>query len=215
VEQARLFIEQAESLGETPEDPLVLFSVLYGFWAANYVAFNGDAVCDLAAQFLALAEKQKATGPLAIGHRLMATSLLHTGDIAAARAHFDQAIALYDAAEHRPLGVRFGQDVGVTILSFRSLALWILGYPEAALADTEQACEHAREIGQAATLMYALVVTLLTLIHYRDNATAATQFGELVPLADEKGALFWKVLGMLNHGCVLALTGLCGTRPIR
>ena len=206
-EQARLFIEQAEALGETPEDPLVLFSVLYGFWVANFVAFNGDVCHDLAAQFLALAEKQKATGTLAIGHRLMATSLLHTGDIAAVRAHFDQAIALYDAAEHRPLGVRFGQDVGVTILSFRSLALWILGYPEAALADTEQACEHAREIGQAATLMYALAVTLSTLIHCRDHATAATQSGELVTLADQKGALFWKAFGMLNHGCVLALTG--------
>ena len=43
-EQARLLIEQAEALGEPPEDPLLLFSVLYGFWVANYVAFNGD-VC--------------------------------------------------------------------------------------------------------------------------------------------------------------------------
>ena len=35
VERARLLIEQAEALGEPPEDPLLLFSVLYGFWAAN------------------------------------------------------------------------------------------------------------------------------------------------------------------------------------
>ena len=32
VERARLLIEQAEALGEPPEDPLLLFSVLYGFW---------------------------------------------------------------------------------------------------------------------------------------------------------------------------------------
>ena len=43
-EQARLLIEQAEALGEPPEDPLLLFSVLYSFWAASYVAFNGDVV---------------------------------------------------------------------------------------------------------------------------------------------------------------------------
>ena len=42
-ERARLLIEQAEALGEPAEDPLLLFSVLYGFWVANYVAFNGDA----------------------------------------------------------------------------------------------------------------------------------------------------------------------------
>ena len=42
MERARLLIEQAEALGEPPEDPLLLFSVLYGFWAANFIAFNGD-----------------------------------------------------------------------------------------------------------------------------------------------------------------------------
>jgi class 3 adenylate cyclase/tetratricopeptide (TPR) repeat protein len=134
-EQARLLIEQAAALGEPPEDPLLLFSVLYAFWAANQAAFNGDAMRDLAAQFLALAEKQRATAPLMIGHRLMGTSLLQTGDIAEARGHLDQAIALYDPADHRPLATRFGHDVGVAILSFRSWALWLLGHPEAALRE--------------------------------------------------------------------------------
>ena len=147
VEQARLLIEQAEALGEPPEDPLLLFSVLYGFWVGNYVAFNGDVMRKLAAQFLALAEKQGATVPLMVGHRLMGTSLLFTGDIAQGRAHFDQAVALYDPAEHRPLATRFGQDVGVAILSYRSWALWLLGYPEAALADVRaraQGCARDR-----------------------------------------------------------------------
>jgi hypothetical protein len=47
---------------------------------------------DLAVQFLALAEKQRATVPLMIGHRLMAVSLLCTGDMpggtAIGRSHF-------------------------------------------------------------------------------------------------------------------------------
>jgi hypothetical protein len=86
----------------------------------------------------------------------MAMSLLCTGDIAAGRAHFDQALAHYEPAEHRPLATRFGQDVRVAILSYRSWALWFLGYPDAALPDAEQALKEAREIGQAATLMYAL-----------------------------------------------------------
>ena len=197
-ERARLLIEQAEALGEPPEDPLLLFSVLYGFWVANYVAFNGDVMRELAAQFLALAEKQGATVPLMIGHRLMGTSLLYTGDIAEGRAHFDQAIALYDPAEHRPLATRFGQDVGVAILSYRSLALWLLGYPEAALADAEHALKDAREIGQAATLMYALVIASLTHILCGNYAAANAQVDELVALADEKGALFWKALGMMD-----------------
>ena len=137
-ERARLLIEQAEALGEPPKTPLLLFSVLYGFWVANYVAFNGDVVRERAAQFLALAEKQTAIVPLMIGHRLMGNSLLYTGDIAQGRAHYDQAMALYDPAEHRPLAMRFGQDAGMTMLVIRSWALWLLGYPEGALADREK-----------------------------------------------------------------------------
>ena len=51
VERARLLIEQAEALGEPPEDPLLLFSVLYGFWVANFIAFNGDVCASLLRSF--------------------------------------------------------------------------------------------------------------------------------------------------------------------
>src|SRR5262249_57798092 len=92
VEQARQFIERAEALGEPPEDPLLLFSVLYGVWAASYVAFSGDVTRELASQFIALAEKQKQIIPLIIGHRLLGTSLMLTGDIPNGRAHFNHAL---------------------------------------------------------------------------------------------------------------------------
>ncbi len=55
---------------------------------------------------------------------------------------------------------RFGQDVRVSARSYRSWAWWMLGYPAAALVDADRALEDAREIGQAATLMFALQVTL-------------------------------------------------------
>jgi predicted ATPase len=184
-----------------------LFSVLHGFWAASHVAFNGDVVRELATQFLALAEKQEATAPLMIGHRNMGMSLLYAGDIAEARAHYDQALTLYDPAEHRPLATRFGQDVRVSVLSARAQALWLLGYPEAALAGTEQALKEAREIGQAATLMYALCVTGLTHLFCGDYAAALAQSDELATLTDEKGAAAWKAAGVAYKGFVSALTG--------
>jgi len=207
VERARLLIEQAEALGEPPEDPLLLFSVLYGFWVANLAAFNGDAIRELAAQFLALAEKQGAIGLLMIGHRVMGQSLLFLGEIAESRIHYHQAIALYDPAAHRPLATRFGQDARVTSTSLRSLALWLLGYPEAGLADIQHALKDAREIGQAATLMYALAFASCALVFCGNYATAMMQFDELAALADEKGAILWKGSAMAQQGCVLTLIG--------
>jgi predicted ATPase len=206
VERARLLIEQAEALGEPPEDPLLLFSVLYGLWVANLVAFNGDVMRELAVQFLALAEKQSATGPLMLGHRLMGLSLLHTGNIADGRAHLDHAFTLYDYAEHRPLATRFGQDIGAATLCWRSLAFWLLGYPEAALADTEHALAVAREIGHSATLMYVLNFSAWTHIHCGNYAAATAMIDEFSALKDQTGSLFWAAWGMMQRGCVLALT---------
>jgi predicted ATPase len=206
-ERARLLIEQAKALGEPPEDPRLLFSVLYVFWAANLVSFNGDALRELAAQFLALAENQAATGPRLVGHRIMGASLLHTGDISEGRAHYDQALALYDPAEHRPLATLFGHDARVAILSHRSIGLWSLGYPEAALADADRALKYAREIGHAATLMFALTIPLFTHVQCGRYATANLQSDEVVALGDKKDTLFWKAQGMMNQGCVSVLTG--------
>ena len=206
-ERARLLIEQAEAIGEPVEDPLLLFSVLYGFWGANFIAFNGDAMRELAAQFLTLAEKQGTTVPLMIGHRLMGISLTFTGDLAEGRAHYDQALALYDPMEHRPLAARLGLDARVAGLSFRNWALLFLGYPEAALADADHALEDAREIGQAATLMNALSFAASSRILCGNYGTANAFGDELIPLADEKGAAFWKAVGMLMQGWLFALTG--------
>jgi len=202
-----VLIEQAEALGEPPEDPLLLFSVLYGFWIANYVAFNGEVMRELASQFLTLAEKQQATAPLMIGHRLMAISLLCTGDMAQGREHCDRAFALYDPAAHRSLATRFGQDAGVAILSYRGPVLFLLGYPEAALVDAEHALKDAREIGQAATLMFALAHAWLVYLQCRKHAEATAQADELAALADEKAALFWKAGAMTARGYAFAVAG--------
>ena len=206
-ERARLLIEQAEAIGEPPEDALLLFSVLYGFWVAKVVAFNGDAIRQLAAQFLALAEKQMATIPLMVGHRLMGLSLLSTGDLAGGRTHFDRALVLYDPSEHRPLATRFGQDTRAAALSYRAIGLWALGYPRAALADVDYALKDAREIGQAATSMYTVVGALFTLIHCGYYARATALSDELVTLAEEKNSGFWKAYGLILQGCALGATG--------
>ena len=61
-----------------------------GPWTVNYVRVQRRLVREFAAQFLTLAESRTGTVPSMIGHRLMGTSLLHTGDIDAKSRHFDR-----------------------------------------------------------------------------------------------------------------------------
>jgi predicted ATPase len=214
VEQAHLLIEQAEALGEPPEDPLLLFVVLYGIWVANAGAFNGDAVRELAAQFLTLAEKQGAPVPLMVGHRIMGVSLMFTGNLVESRDHFDRAVdhfdravALYDPVQHRAFAARFGQDPGAALLAFRSLAQWLLGYGEGAAATADRALEIARNSSEVSTLMYVLFFISPLHLLMGNYATAAAQAQELLALAEEKLASFWIERATFVRGCILASTG--------
>ena len=158
-------------------------------------------------QFLELAEKQEASVPILVGHRLLGLSLFITGNLAEGRAHLNRALELYNPTEHRPSAMRFGQDARTTALSYRSWVLWLLGYPAAALADVEHATREVREIGHAASLMHNLTVTSVIYILCGRYAAANALCDDLVPLEEEKGALMWKAWTMLNRGCLLAITG--------
>jgi predicted ATPase len=207
--RARLLIEQAEALGEPPEDPLLLFTVLHALHIVDFVAFDGDAAREGAAQILALAEEQGSKVELIVGRLSMGDSLFLTGNMVEGRAYLDQAIMLCDPVEYRSLDLRswFLVDPRVTALIYRALALWALGYPEAALASAEQALSDAREIGNPAFLMNTMAVTCLTQLFSGNYAIAKAQSDEIILLAEEKGSLFWKMSGMIRRACLLALTG--------
>jgi predicted ATPase len=206
-EQARLLIANAEKQGESPDDPLLLFSVLYGFWVANRMAFKGPIACELAEQFLDLAQKQSAAAPRMIGHMMLGISLVLVGAPSKGRKHLDQVIELYQPSQHRGLATRFGHDVRMTAYCWRALALWLLGYPDGAAVDMELALADADEIGHAATSMFALSHVSLAHTFRRDYAKAEELAARLVALGEEKGSLYWKSYGSMLQGWLHSQTG--------
>jgi predicted ATPase len=87
------------------------------------------------------------------------------------------------------------------------MVMWCLGYPDAALRDADQALQDARKLGQAATLMVALSCSTRPYFLCGDYASAGPVLDELVALADEKGAAWWKAFGTLLRGEVFGETG--------
>jgi class 3 adenylate cyclase/predicted ATPase len=207
-EQAGAMIDHAMSLGETQDDPLLRFSVMYGLWASSYVAIDLDAALTLAKQFLTAAEAPDATtAPRVIGNRLMGTTLMMLGQFEAAQAHLDRAIAFYMPEQHRPLAARFGQGIGATVLAYRAWTLWPLGYPRAALRSAYDLIENGRELNHAGTLMYALFHAAVTKILCGQVTAAGTDARELIVLAEEKRASLWRALGTLVEGWALLTAG--------
>jgi predicted ATPase len=143
-----------------------------------------------------------------IAHRMMGNSSLLGGEIATSRAHLDRAIALYDTTADRALAIlRFGVDAFVACLCNRSWAQWLLGYPQAALADVDRAVEAARDTGQAATLMLALVICSWPYAWTGNDVAAEGLLREAISLAEETGGLQWKGRARALLGRVLTLRG--------
>jgi class 3 adenylate cyclase/tetratricopeptide (TPR) repeat protein len=140
-------------------------------------------------------------------HVAFANALGLTGDFVGAKKHYDQALAIYDPAEHRPLATRSGRDIGVTLLAFRSNCVWLLGYPAASLNDAQRALKDARETGQPTTLMYALLQAAFNHIHCGNYADANAAVDELIALADDKGTPYFKAVGIAARGWLFARIG--------
>ena len=75
LERAQRLVIETARVG-TPQH----FSVLYGLWVFYYVAGQPEAARVQAAEFLSLAQSGTASGPLLIGHRLLATAVMLCGD---------------------------------------------------------------------------------------------------------------------------------------
>jgi class 3 adenylate cyclase/predicted ATPase len=205
-ERADTMIEQAEGLDARPEDALFRFSVLYGQWTGNYSAGNFARAAEIAKHFLALAEKQARSAPLLMAHRVMGGILNYAGEFQAARTHLDRAVALYVPEEHRSLATRFGQDLGVAALVYRSQVLYRLGYPDSAVRDLDEALRSARDLGQVGTLVYAVGVGAEVEILCGRLRVAETRVEELFTLCEKYGLPFWKGFGELLRGCIFAAT---------
>jgi predicted ATPase len=190
-----------------PKMRWLVFSVLQGFFAANLNAFNGDAMRELAAQYLSPAEKHGGIGPRMIGHGLTGQSLVYTGDIAHGQTHLDRAIALCDPSQHRAYTTRFSIDPLVTNLNVRSFSLWFLGYPNGALADADKALSVARKSDKPAALLQALTFLEVVYLLCGDYAKSISLSDEQILLADKMGAWYWKMFGIVGRGHVPALTG--------
>ena len=110
-ERARLLIEQAEALGEPLEDPLLLFSVLYGFWSSWHSTRRRWST-SLRDNFWRSRRNKRR---LCRSWSVIASWACRSCTQATSRSQstLDRANALYDPAADHPLANRFGTDVRV------------------------------------------------------------------------------------------------------
>ena len=152
---------RARQLCQHLEDPSQLFPVLRGLHMYYHVRAELQTAHTLGEQLLTLAQQAQDSVMLVAAHRALGVTLYQLGAVASAHTHLAWGIALYDSQQHRAAAFLYGEDSGVVCHSYAALSLWILGYPEQGLTQSQQVVTLAQQIAHSFSLASALGLSVI------------------------------------------------------
>jgi class 3 adenylate cyclase/tetratricopeptide (TPR) repeat protein len=195
--------ELCQQVGETSQR----FPVLFGLWQCYALGAEWQAARAAGEQLLSLAQCQHAPGLLLEAHRALAFTLLWLGEFASARAHAEQGTALYDSQQHSAHAFLYGQDPGMTCRAYAAMALWVLGYPDQALARSHEALTVAPKRSHPYSAAMALGWAAMIRQFRREMHATHKRGKATVTLCTEQGFAFYLALGTILRGWALAEKG--------
>jgi predicted ATPase len=188
-----------QRLGEIPE----LFTSLVGL--VRYYGVTGDLETGgkLAEQLLTIARATQENDFLLEACRQKGAMLFVLGRFSEARKFWEQGLVHYDQSRHEYYAARFGHDPEATCLSFLSITLWLLGYPEQALMQTQKLYNLIQSFTHPSSRAYAC--SLLAVNAYlRHDAKLALEHAETaIQLSLLHGLISWKYLATVLKGWAL------------
>jgi tetratricopeptide (TPR) repeat protein len=173
---------RARELCQQLNDPPELFPVL---WALTlFHAIRGDLreYRRRADELMVMAQQSGRPAFLMAAHHLVGVSSEFLGDMVEASRVLDRGRELHEPAQHLTYTAMYGLDPGMIARAMSSRPMWVLGYPDGALARALETLALARSQRQPMTLAFALLVTQG--LHLNRGELA-----EAIALGDETAAL--------------------------
>ncbi len=134
--------ELCQKIGESP----ALLKAIYGLWTVHVIRADHQIADELADQLLRMAKQSGDPALLTRAHSVRAFSHDYMGNHLSARAHYEEALRLYDQKLERAIINYFGSDSLVITLSRLNWTLMALGYPDQAREVLEKALAACREV---------------------------------------------------------------------
>jgi predicted ATPase len=195
--------ELCQQLGETPQ----LFPVLHGLWRFYMVRADMPTTRELAEQVFSLAQGTQDPALLVEANRMLGQTMYWLGEMAPAREHLEQGIALYDPGQHRSHAFVYGQDPGVACRGLAAWPIWVLGYPDQAQLSFHEALTLAQECDHPFSQVFALATAAVTLQLRREAQAVQERAEALIALSTEQGFAFWLAFGTILRGWALTMQG--------
>jgi predicted ATPase/DNA-binding winged helix-turn-helix (wHTH) protein len=195
-------------LAQQVDDTEYQLQALYGIWLFKLLVSECRLAMALAEQFQRVARRRATVIDIAMGDRVMATTLHYLGDQAGACAYALRALDGPVSANQYVQTIHYGVDQRVGALVMLSRALWLQGFADQAIQAAQASVDEAVKVGHANSLCLALAdaATLISILV--GNRADAEHFGAMLIEHAERHSLgVWRTYGLAVRGRLISDRG--------
>jgi tetratricopeptide (TPR) repeat protein len=194
--------ELCERLARPPSAPILRALAIYHIVKADF----GQAR-RYGQELLALGETQRDAITRVEGNYVLGVALSWQGEFTSAQRYLAEAIARYSPRQAHSHIASYSQDPKVICLGRLAFDLWCLGYPDQAVAASDEALAYARKIAHPFSQAYAMFWDSLLQNHLRAFGLARDRAEAMIAYCREYDLDFWLPTGVATHGWALAELG--------
>jgi predicted ATPase len=170
---------RAYALCQHVEETSQLVPVLFGLWRFHIGRSHLHMTREIGEMLQRLAQRAHDPTLTVIAHYTLGFTWLCLGVFSVARRHFEAGIDLYTPDQSRAPTVSIGHDLGVGCHAYAAMTLWLLGYPDQAVARLREALALADTLSHPFSLAWAQSIgTFVT--QFRRDVLAAHAHAEAV-----------------------------------
>jgi serine/threonine protein kinase/tetratricopeptide (TPR) repeat protein len=197
---------RAYRLGKEVGDPQYLLPLLWGLHAVSFCRAQYKKALAYGEEFVRLAQTAESPA-LVIGYSMLGSSFFWMGDFDNALAYLRQSTVFYSPAKHRALTWTYGHEPGMYAEVFLAFTLWMVGYPEQALAHTKKFLRLGVEASHAQSKAFALSCAATIYQWYGDSVRVTELADEGLAFSEEQGLPFWRGIMTVTRGWARAEQG--------
>ncbi len=178
-EEAKAAFTRAQEHAASIDNSAERFDIYYGLWVGSLLRGELGSARETAEKFLREAEREERIAEAMIARRILGLASLFQGDLAIARAHFEQALRMYAPGRDHDAKFRFGMDTRAVATAYLAHTNWQIGEVERTRELMEASVAHATESAHAPTLAHAYHFKALFEV-FRGDAVAGQRAAEAI-----------------------------------
>jgi predicted ATPase/DNA-binding winged helix-turn-helix (wHTH) protein len=144
-------------LAEKLDDSEYRLRGFWGLWIGRWLKGDHQGALQIALRFATLPDGALEAADRFVGERLLGVTLYILGDQTRARVHIENMLRGYVAPPGHVHLQRYHFDQSVAARAFHAQILWLLGFPDQAMAVGNRALDDAMKLGHDFSLFYVLV----------------------------------------------------------